>query len=120
MALPLSLPEKISPIKVMFNTPKDAAPIPCINLANNKIWKLLINAHDVPAIANKNKEGISTIFLPILSDKIPKSGVRMMPGSVKTAINQPTFSVFILKWSIIFGNAGVRLATPNTAINVIA
>jgi len=39
-----------------------------------------------PAIPNRNSDGISTIFLPKRSAKIPVNGVRKTPGSVKATI----------------------------------
>ena len=58
-------------------------------------------------------------FLPIRSARIPKIGVRIMPGSEKKLIRRPILAVEIPSVSAILGNAGVMLDTPRTAIRVI-
>ena len=104
---------------VTLIAPKDAAPIPWKNLIINKILKSRERAHAPPAIPKRNMEGMRILFLPYLSAKTPSIGVKMTPGSVKTVISNPIPVEDIPNAWMIFGKAGVMLATPITAIRVM-
>ena len=119
IAVALSCPSNKSPMRVTFNEPNEAAPIPCNKRNTKSRSKLLEKKQEIPPIPNRSKEGIRIFFLPNLSAKIPSRGVRITPGNVKTVIKSPTFSAEILRLFSISGKAGVMLATPRTATKVM-
>ena len=93
--------------------------MPCIARSRIMRWKFLTKKIENPARAKRKSDGISTVFRPILSARTPATGVRKIPGKVKALISRAISDLFSCRAWEIFGNAGVRLATPMTPTRVI-
>jgi len=76
------------------------------------------NAQAVPAIPNRNSEGIKMTLRLYRSARIPKIGVKIMPGSVKKVIRRPISADVTSSERAIVGNAGAILDTPITEVSV--
>src|SRR5829696_6421752 len=104
----------MSPITVTLRVPRAAAPIPWKKRRARSRSKSRAKAQAPPARPKRRRAGTKIFFLPKRSERMPRSGVITMPGSVKNVIRSPTCPLEMPNSCTMVGKAGVTLEVPRT------